>query len=127
MPDNYFPGSDLPGIVGHLKLYRALLENVSSQGEHALAPAVTWKALPAQGHSLVSFCTWEREPLLAQIAGSFSVVPINILSADVFPRGDTVVLGIFRVCDTKACAIMGPRDPELVEQTRPRALEDENL
>ncbi len=127
MPDNYFRGSDLPEIVGHLKLFRAFLENVSSQGEHALAPAVTWKALPAQGHSLVSFCTWERERLLAKIAGSFSVVPINILSADVFPRGDNVVLGIFRVCDTKACAIMDPRDTELVEQTLRRALEDENF
>jgi len=33
---------------------------------------------PEQGHSVGSFCTWERERLLAKIAGSFSVVPINI-------------------------------------------------
>src|SRR5438552_32256 len=127
MPDNYFRGSDLPEIVGHLKLFRAFLENVSSQGEHALAPAVTWKALPAQGHSLVSFCTWERERLLAKIAGSFSVVPINILSADVFPRGDNVVLSVFRVCNTKIHAVTDPREFELVEQTLRRALADENF
>ena len=127
MPDNYFRGSDLPEIIEHLKLFRVFLENLSRQGEHPLAPAFKWKALPEQGHTVVSFCTWERERLLARIAGSFSVVPINILSADVFPRGDNVVLGIFRVCDTKARAVTDPQHFELVEQTLRRALEDENF
>jgi len=54
-------------------------------------------------------------------------VPINILSADVFHRGHNVVLGVFRVCDTKAHAVTNPRDCELVEQTLRRALEDENF
>jgi len=127
MPDNYFRGSDLPEIIEHLKLFRVLLENLSRQGEHPLAPAFKWKALSEQGHTVVSFCTWERERLLARIAGSFSVVPINILSADVFPRGDNVVLGIFRVCDTKAHAVTDPQHFELVEQTLRHALEDENF
>jgi len=65
--------------------------------------------------------------LLAKIAGSFSVVPINILSADVFARGDSVVLSIFRVCDTKARAVTDPRTFELVEQTLQSALDDENF
>src|SRR6266496_3346504 len=127
MPDNYFRGSDLPEIVEHLKLFRSFIEHVSSppqdgfaaanRGGHPLAAAIKWKALPEQGHSVVSFCTWERERLLAKIAGSFSVVPINILSADVFPRGDNVVLSVFRVCDTKAGAVTDPRAFELVEQT----------
>src|SRR5437667_5597985 len=127
MPDNYFRGSDLPEIIEHLKLFRVLLENLSRQGEHPLAPAFKWNALSEQGHTVVSFCTWERERLLARIAGSFSVVPINILSADVFPRGDNVVLGIFRVCDTKARAVTDPQPFELVEQTLRRALKDENI
>ena len=127
MPDNYFRGSDLPEIIEHLKLFRVLLENLSRQGEHPLAPAFKWKALPEKGHTVVSFCTWERERLLARIAGSFSVVPINILSADVFPRADNVVLGIFRVCDTKARAVTDPQHFELVEQTLRRALQDENF
>jgi len=64
---------------------------------------------------------------LAKVAGSFSVVPLNILSADVFPRGDNVVLSIFRVCDTKARPVTHRRDFELVEQTLRRALEDESF
>src|SRR5213596_1906246 len=86
MPDNYFRASDLSEVVEHLKLFRLFLENVSYSGESPLAAAIKWKIMPEQGHSVVTFCTWERERLLAKVAGSFSVVPLNILSADVFPR-----------------------------------------
>jgi [protein-PII] uridylyltransferase len=127
MPDNYFRGTDMPEIIAHLKLFRSFLKNVSSLGDHPLAPAVEWRVLPEQGHSVVSFCTWERDQLLAKIAGSFSVVPINILSADVFSRGDNAVLGVFRVCDTKAHAVTNPHDFERVEQTLRLALENEHF
>src|SRR5438045_847274 len=86
MPDNYFRASDVPEIIEHLKLFRSFLENVSSEGDFPLAPAIRWRAVAEQGHTVVTFCTWERERLLAKVAGSFSVVPLNILSADVFPR-----------------------------------------
>jgi [protein-PII] uridylyltransferase len=75
----------------------------------------------------MTFCTWERERLLAKVAGSFSIVPLNILSADVFPRDDNTVLGVFRVCDTKARPVSSPLDFELVEQTLCRALGDEGF
>ncbi|PYL31299.1 MAG: [protein-PII] uridylyltransferase [Verrucomicrobia bacterium] len=127
MPDHYFRATDVPEIVEHLKLFRSFLENVSHSGESPLAAATKWKIVPEQGHSVVTFCTWERERLLAKIAGSFSVVPLNILSADVFPRGDNVVLSIFRVCDTNARPATHPRDLQLVEETLRRALEDESL
>jgi [protein-PII] uridylyltransferase len=124
MPDNYFRASDVPEIVGHLKLIRSFLESASGRGERPLAPAMRWEAFPLQGHNIVSFCTWDREQLLAKIAGSFSVVPINILSADIFPRGDNIVLDIFRVCDTKARAVSDQRSFDLVEHTLRAALED---
>src|SRR5207245_10720681 len=124
VPDYYFRASDHPEIVEHLKLFRCFLENVSSPpqdgfaaangGEFSLAPAIKWKIVPEQGHSVVTFCTWERERLLAKVAGSFSVLPLNILSADVFPRGDNVVLGIFRVCDTNARPVISPCDCDLM-------------
>ena len=127
MPDHYFRATDVPEIIEHLKLFRSFLEDVSDSGESPLAAAIKWKIMPEQGHSVVTFCTWERERLLAKVAGSFSVVPLNILSADVFPRGDNVVLSIFRVCDTKARPVTHRRDFELVEQTLRRALEDESF
>jgi [protein-PII] uridylyltransferase len=127
MPYNYFRACHIPEIVEHLKLVRSFFANVSSRGEQPLAPKIKWEASPEQGHSIVSFCTWELEQLLAKIAGSFSVVPINILSADIFPRGDSVVLGVFRVCSPKAHAVTDQRDCELVEQTLQSALEHENF
>ncbi|PYJ14928.1 MAG: hypothetical protein DME94_07880, partial [Verrucomicrobia bacterium] len=127
MPDHYFRASALADIVEHLKLFRSFLENVSGRGEFPLNPAINWKIVPEQGHSVVTFCTWQRERLLAKIAGSFAVVPLNILSADVFSRGDNLVLAIFRVCDTNARPVTNPRDFELVEQTLRRALEDETF
>src|SRR5205814_3432189 len=127
MPDNYFRGCDVPEIIEHLKLFRSFLANVSGGNGHPPAPAISWKAFTEQSHTLVSFWAWERGQLLAKIAGSFSVVPINILSADIFPRGDNVVLGVFRVCSTKAHAVTDPCEFELVEQTLRRALEDENF
>jgi [protein-PII] uridylyltransferase len=127
MPDNYFRASDVPEIIEHLRLFRSFLENVSSGGDFPLTPAIQWKALPEQGHSVVTLCTWERERLLAKVAGSFSAVPLNILSADIFPRGDNVVLAVFRVCDTRARPVTHQRDFALVEQTLRRALEDESF
>src|SRR5438874_5994789 len=127
MPDHYFRPTDVPEIVEHLKLFRSFLENVSHSGDSPLAAATKWKIVPEQGHSVVTFCTWERERLLAKIAGSFSVVPLNSVSADVFPSGDNVVLSIFRVCDTNARPATDPRDLELVEQTFRQALEDETF
>jgi [protein-PII] uridylyltransferase len=127
MPDNYFRASDVPEIIEHLKLLRLFLETVSRLGGHPLAPTLGWKSLSDQGHSVVNFWTWEREQLLAKIAGSFSVVPINILSAEIFPRADNIVLGVFRVCDDKARAVTDPGDFEVVEQTLRHALEDEKF
>ena len=127
MPDHYFRATNVSDIVEHLKLFRSFLANVSTESELSLAPVVNWKAVPKQGHSVVAFCTWERERLLAKIAGSFSVVPLNILSADVFPRDDNVVLTVFRVCDTRARPVTNPRDFELVERTLRHALENESF
>ena len=99
MPDNYFRAFDgerhcfAPAFVP-----RFFCENVFAPDESALPPAIKWEAFPEQGHSIASFCTWDRRQLLAKIAGSFSVVPINILSADIYTRGDNLVLDVFRVC-----------------------------
>ena len=126
MPDSYFRTFGVPEMTAHLKLFRNFLSNVSD-GEQPLLPAISWEAFPEQGHTSASFYTWDREQLLAKIAGSFSVVPINILSVDTFARGDHAVLDIFHVCDTKARAVTDPRDYAVVERTLRRALENENF
>jgi [protein-PII] uridylyltransferase len=125
MPDNYFRGYAVPEIAAHLNLFRAFLENISAVSDHPLLPSVSWEAFPKQGHTIFSICTWDRRQLLAKIAGSFSVVPLNILSADIFTRGDQVVLDVFRVCDTKGGAVTDARDLTLAEKTLASSLEND--
>ena len=127
MPDNYFRAFAVDEIVAHLKLFRRFLENLYLRDEPPLAPAVAWQQFPEQSHSLASFCAWDGQELLAKIAGSFAVVPLNILSADIYTRGDNVVLDIFRVCDPKFLAVSDERDQELVESTLRASLADENF
>jgi [protein-PII] uridylyltransferase len=127
MPDNYFRAFDVAEIVGHLKLFRLFFANASAQQDRPLLPAISWKAFPEYGHTIVLFCTWDRRQLLAKIAGSFSIVPLNILSADTFPRGDGAVLNIFRVCDTKGRAVTDENDLAQMENTLRRALESEEF
>jgi [protein-PII] uridylyltransferase len=127
MPDNYFRAFEVDGIVSHLRLFRRFLENLHLSDEPPLAPAMAWEAFPQQGHSIASFCAWDGQELLAKIAGSLAVVPINILSADIYTRGDNVVLDIFRVCDMKFRAVTDERDHALVETTLRSALAKENF
>ncbi|MEY2565364.1 MAG: [protein-PII] uridylyltransferase [Verrucomicrobiota bacterium] len=127
MPDNYFRAFAEQELVSHLKLFRQFLEKLYWTDEPPLAPAIAWQAFAAQGHSIASFCAWDGQELLAKIAGSFAVVPINILSADIYTRGDNVVLDIFRVCDTRFRAVTDKRDHALVESTLRQALANEHF
>src|SRR6202008_915432 len=69
MPDNYFHASQVPDIVNHLKLFRSFIVQATS-GEDPLVPVASWEPFPEHGHTIASFCTWDRPQLLAKIAGS---------------------------------------------------------
>lgn len=127
MRDNYFRASKVEDIVHDLRLFRSFFENASIMEDRPLVAAVSWKAFPKFGHSVVSICTWDRQDLLAKTAGSFSVVPLNILSADIFPREDHAILTVFRVCDMKEHAVTEAGDRALAENTLQRALEVETF
>jgi [protein-PII] uridylyltransferase len=127
MPDNYFRAHGVPEIIEHIRLFRKFLENLAATDPHPFAPSVLWEPFPARGHTKVSFYTWDREQILAKIAGSFSAVPLNILSVDTFTRGDHTALNVFHVCDTKGRAVTDQRDFDLVEKTLRNALEKEHF
>lgn len=127
MPDNYFRAFGVAEIANHVKLFRRFLENLFLRDVHPLTPAIAWESFPEQGHTTVSLCAWDGQQLLAKIAGSFSIVPLNILSADIYTRGDNVVLDVFRVCDLQAHAVTEANDFTLVESTLSRALSEEGF
>jgi [protein-PII] uridylyltransferase len=123
MPDRYFQTYKIGEIIEHIRIFRQFLAALWSDESKTLAPAVRWIANPDRGHSEFWFCGWDRSELLARIAGSLSTVGLNILSADVFTRGDNLVLDIFRVCDTKFRAVTDEKDIASVEKRLRQSLE----
>lgn len=126
MPERYFRSNEANDIVGHLRLFRTFFENAYGNGS-SLQPSIRWIPRPDQGHSEVWICTWNRKNLLAKLTGSFTVVPLNILSADIFTRDDNLVLDIFRVCDTNFDAVEDRNEMAMVERTIIQALADEDF
>jgi [protein-PII] uridylyltransferase len=127
MPDYYFQTNTAPDIGAHVRLFRGFLEREAKGMENALAPVVKWVPHPEQGHTEVWICTWDRQALLAKIAGSLAVAHLNILSADIFTRGDSMALDFFRVCDTKFQAVTDPGDISTVERMLKQALSQEDF
>lgn len=126
MPEIYFQTNSSARIISHLRLFRSFLETCL-QGQNVLAPAFKWDALPDKGHSEVAVITWDRKQLFAKIAGSFAVEGVNILSADIYTRGDDLVLDLFRVCDTRYQAVTDTKVMERVENNLRQALSSEDF
>jgi [protein-PII] uridylyltransferase len=126
MPDHYFRAFKVADIVAHVELFRRFYE-ATCFGETPLAPIFSWEPVPKQGHTVMTICSWDRQQLLAKIAGSISLVPLNILSADIYTRGDNVALDVFRVSDLHGRAVTNEREMALVESTLRKALESEGF
>lgn len=122
MPDSYFRVARAPDVIGHIRLFRQLLETCFGADATPLAPVCRWLARPTQGHSEVWVCTWDRPHLMARIAGAFAVAHLNILSADIFTRRDNLVLDIFRVCDSQQGPVADERVIGTFEKTLRQSL-----
>lgn len=122
MPDHYFRAFKVTDIVAHVELFRRFYDSTCF-GETPLAPVFSWEPMPDQGHTVLTLCGWDRQQLLSKIAGSISLVPLNILSADIYTRGDHVALDVFRVSNLRSGAVVNEREMALVESTLRKALE----
>jgi len=127
MPDAYFQAYSPADVAAHIRLFRSFLEARYSSDEFSLAPAVQWIPHPSRGHSEVWICSWDRNEILAKIAGSFSVAQLNILSADIYSRGDNLVLDIFRVCTPEFRAVTDEKEIAQVERVLNEALRQESF
>lgn len=124
MPDNYFRAFAAEEIVQHVKLFRRFYENLAAD-KNALLPVIEWRTGP--GSSVLTICTWDRKELLAKIAGALSIVPLNILSAEIYTRSDHLVLDVFRVADLQGRPVTDPEQRQAVENTLRALLGAENF
>jgi [protein-PII] uridylyltransferase len=116
MPERYFTAKEGPEIAGHLRLFRRFFEQgITTHGPH-LAPVVEWVDHPAAGHAEVRVCGWDRERLLERIAAAFLGSGINVLSADVYTRADSLALDLFRVANHRNEPLPGERDRKAFEK-----------
>ena len=124
MPERYFEMFDAGTVADHLRLIRQFLAYRSGHGgaDAALAPAIRWLPRPEQGHTECWVSTWERGGLFSKIAGSFAAAGLSILSADIYTRGDSLALDLFRVADPYQRGPIEPRDLASVEGTLRQAL-----
>jgi len=115
MPERYFQAFEAPEIASHIRLFRSFFEIHLLGDGPGVSPAFKWIPQPEKGHSEVWVCGWDRQGLLERIAGSFLSANINILSADIFTRGDNLALDVFRVCDTRYRPVSNSKDIARVE------------
>jgi len=115
LPERYFQMFDPEEIAAHLRLFRTFFENRRKEEPFALAPVFKWIPRPEQGYTEVWVCGWDRPRLLERIAGAFLSAQMNILSADIFTRGDSLAIDIFRVGSTSLQPVTNPKDFTRVE------------
>ena len=126
MPERYFQTYSVDEVSAHLRLFHRFFVERNEGEDLALAPTMQWVAHPHRGHSEFWYCGWNRHGLLARIAGSLSVAGLNILSADVYTRDDSLVMDIFRVCSTQFEAVTSEKDMDLVVRRLSQPMEAES-
>ena len=109
LPARYFEIHAARDIADDVDLTHRFMRRQILEEERALSPATAWQDEPDRGYNLVRVCTWDRAGLFSKIAGSFSAVGLNILSARIFTRPDGVVLDKFFINDART-GNLAPRE-----------------
>jgi [protein-PII] uridylyltransferase len=112
LPPRYFQIHTAREIFEDLIVAHRFMRLQISEEDSPLTPVVNWHNEPDRGYNTVKVCTWDRAGLFTKIAGSFSAMGLNILSAQIFTRTDGIVLDEFFVTDAKSGSLAerGQRD-----------------
>lgn len=117
MPPSYFNFREAEVIVKHIRQFRVFFEQlIREEAAAGLLPVMMWEDHADQGYSELTVVCWDRHLLLARISGALAAESINVLSADLFQRGDNLVLDIFRVCNTNFAAVSSKSARNRVEE-----------
>jgi [protein-PII] uridylyltransferase len=124
MPASYYINTSAQEITRHLMvIHHFLMRQLEvDEAEQALVPVVDWQSFPAQSFSQVSICTWDRLGLFSKICGAFASAELNILRANIYTRGDHVVLDMFDVSDKDLGAVTDERAIQAAEDMLERLL-----
>ncbi len=114
LPRRYLQVMGEDEIAAHVEAVHDFLKQQAGDNGDPLEPVLVWRHFPERGHSSVIVVTWDRAHLVAKITGSLSLAGLNILSADIFTREDSIVVDSFCVCTDRNEAVADPRDQRAV-------------
>jgi len=107
MPRRAFHFRQAPQIVTQIRTVRHFLQReVEKKDPYAFC--IKWIDHSERGYSELVLATRDRPLLLEKVCCALASEQINILSADLFTRGDGIVVNIFRVCTTNFGPISDP-------------------
>jgi [protein-PII] uridylyltransferase len=111
LPPRYFQIHAAQEIADDMLLAHRFMGQLleADDEQHALAPVVNWHNDADRACNVVKVCTWDRPGLFCNLAGSFSAAGLNILSAQIFTRADTIAFDTFMVTDA-ATGSPAPRE-----------------
>jgi len=103
-------------IVTQVRTVRHFLQR-EEETRDPFASCIKWIDHSEQGYSELVLATRDKPLLLEKICCALASEQINILSADLFTRGDGIVVNIFRVCTTNFEAVSSVATRRRVLQT----------
>lgn len=99
MPARYWDSVDQAELVWAVETIHKFFGEVARPDSPATMPVIDVRHHPRSGATQLMLCTWDRQGLLAKVAGCLSAMRINVLQADIYTRNDGVVLDTFRICE----------------------------
>ena len=105
LPARYFQVQSSREIIDDLELAHEFMQLQLSDEKNPFTPVVHWRNEPDCGYTAVKICTWDRPGLFSKIAGTFSAVGLNILSAKIFTRSDGIALDTLFAADARTGTI----------------------
>jgi [protein-PII] uridylyltransferase len=127
LPPRYFQIHTAREIFEDLIVAHRFMRLQISEEDSPLTPVVNWHNEPDRGYNTVKVCTWDRGGLFTKIAGSFSAMGLNILSAQIFTRTDGIVLDEFFVTDAKTGSLAERSQRDEFEKLLHKVLTDQEV
>jgi [protein-PII] uridylyltransferase len=114
LPERYLRATSPDQMARHLRLIKRL------GTAHLVAD---WQTIPDKHCTELTICTQDSAGLVARIAGTLTSHGINILSADLYTREDSLVLDTFKICELSSHYPVRPELWQRVEQKLRLAIE----
>ncbi len=99
MPQRYWKQLTGAEVIWDLQVVHEYFAKKESRNKSGAAVVVAFRNYPQEGTTKVVICTQDRVGLLAQLAGYFSALRLNIQKAEIYTREDGVALDVFWIRD----------------------------